>query len=165
MRALSASKSGSRRLTGDAHRVWWAKAKVPQGDRRQVGDRRLGPERRRVEAGRDQRNRRVAGDERAVAPAAEMVPAAPVDELPALGRRDQHVSGGRGGERPPGALERVRIPVEIEHCGVPLQPPAVGLGGEAELLAVAACDGGTALAEEDDVRRGLLVEALREGAG
>src|SRR5262245_44121745 len=104
MRALSASKSGSRRLTGDAHRVWWAKAEVPQRDWRDIGDRRLRPERRRVEARRDERHRRVAGDERAVAPAAEVMPAAPVDQLPALGRRDEHVSGGRSGERAPGAL-------------------------------------------------------------
>ena len=65
-----------------------------QGDRGQVGDRRLRAERRGVEAGGEQRYRRVAGDQRAVAAAAEVVPPAAVDELEALGRRDEDVARG-----------------------------------------------------------------------
>src|SRR4051794_25965874 len=55
--------------------------------------------RRRVDADREKRNEGVGGDERAVAPAAQMVAAAEVDELPALRRRDEQLAGVRVRER------------------------------------------------------------------
>ena len=57
--------------------------------------------RRGVDADRQQRHERVAGDERAVAAAARVVAAAEVGELPALRRRDEQLAGVRVRERRP----------------------------------------------------------------
>ena len=64
----------------------------------------LAPSSERVplEAGREQRHGRVAGEKRAVTPAAKVMAASEVGELPALGSRDEHVARVRARRAPAG---------------------------------------------------------------
>src|SRR4051794_30003821 len=99
---------------------------MPPRVRREIGDRgRIQAKRRRLEAGGDQRHQTVLGEQRAVAAAAQMVPAAGIVELPAGARRDDDVSRRGALEHPRDALERVRVALRIEQVAIALQKPAV----------------------------------------
>ena len=98
--------------------------------------------------------------ERAVAAAAGVVAAAEVGELDALRRRDEQLAGVRVRERGPA---RARAPFGmVEDRRVAARAEAVGVAGEAQLLAVAPRDRLVALAEERDLDVGVAVEPLRE---
>ena len=99
----------------------------------------------RADAHRQHRHLGVRGVERAVASAAEMVPAGEVDELPARRSRHEHLAGVRVRERGRRAHATVRHVVE-----------------EAEILVtVAARDDLAVLEEENDAGGRLGVEAAR----
>src|SRR6476661_2528038 len=73
-------------------------AEVREDERRDVDDAAGGA----VDADREQRHLAVAGNERAVRAAADVIAAAEISELEALCRGDQHLTGVRVRERSPG---------------------------------------------------------------
>src|SRR5581483_11847109 len=96
----------------------------------------------RLDADGQERDERVASDERAVATAAGVVASAEVGELPALGRRDEDLPCVGVGERRPAAPQRVGV---IEDRLVPVRLPDAVDGAEPELLSLSSCDGVVAL--------------------
>src|SRR6185369_11243864 len=104
--------------------------------------------------------RRVAGEERAVAPPTGVVTAAEVRELPPLRGGDDHLAGIRARERAPDALERVRILVLNEDARVSRGRPAALVRSEADLVAVFARNRLAVLEEEREVDGSNAVEPL-----
>ena len=102
-----------------------------------------------LEADGHDRHERVAGDERAVAPAARVVAAAEVGELPALGRRHEQLAGVRVRERRPDAPGGVWMLQLLDRA----------------VRAVPAGHGVAALEAERDVHRREAVQPLRQLAG
>ena len=135
-------------------------AEMGEDERRDVDDARASAS--PVDADREERHLGVAGNERAVRAAADVVPAAEVGELVALGGRDEHLARVRVRERRPGAAQRIRV---VEDRRVAAQrEAAAGGGGEDELLPVAARDRLAPFAEQDDLDRRCAVEPRRDPA-
>src|SRR3989440_2278876 len=115
-----------------------------------------------LEPDHEHRHDRVAGVDRAVAPAAGVVATAEIGELEAGRGRDEHLAGVRVRERRVRTSKGVRL---VEDRLVSGRRPAAAHRGEGELLAAATSDRRLALAEERDLGRGLVVEAPGELAG
>ena len=115
------------------------------------GGRHLGDagRRGRVDADGEERDERVAGDERAVAAAAEVVAASEVGELPPLRGRDEQLAGVRVRERGAHALGRIGM-LEL---------------GRGEVLAAAPRDRGAVLVAKRDLDRRLRVETPPSSRG
>src|SRR5205823_1518224 len=91
-----------------------------------------------LDADREQRHLGIAGAERAVAAAAEVMAPTEIDELEAGSRRDEEIAGIRVRERRERALKTVGV---VEDRRVARGRPAVVRRREAELLALAPCHG------------------------
>ncbi len=139
--------------------------KCARRERSEVGDARVRRERILVEPGREHRHGRVAREQRAVASAADVVPASEVFELPARSGRDDHLARVRAAERAPDALEGVRVLVGSEQPLVTEDAPAAIPGREANLHAGLPRDGLAMLEEEREVDTIGAVEPLGELSG
>src|SRR4029079_14634529 len=139
---------GGRRLHPEMGEREWSK----------VGNARIARQRRALEARGEHRHRRVAGEERAVAPPTGVVAAAEVRELPPLRGGDDHFAGIRARERAPDALERVRVLVRNEAARVSRGRPAALVRSEADLVAVFARNRLAVLEEEREVDGSNAVE-------
>src|SRR5579862_3560121 len=117
-------------------------SEVVEHGRRHVGD----PERQGVDTDGEKRDEGVAGDERAVAAAADVMLPAEVGELPALRGGDEQLAGVGIRERRAHTPLRIRM-LELVHR---------------KILAVAARDRPVALEPERDVDGRLAVEPPRE---
>jgi hypothetical protein len=114
---------------------------------------------RRVHADGDDRDLRVAGCERSVRAAAEVMTSAEVGELPPLRGGDEDVAGVRRRERRPRARRRIGAG---EQRAVARQAPVSSVRCEAELLAAASRDRLVAHAEQRHLDRRRAVEESGE---
>src|SRR6266516_43435 len=141
----SADARASADIDERLHRFRSSHAEVREHGRGNVRD----PTDLGLEADGHDRHERVAGDERAVAPAARVVAAAEVGELPALGRRHEQLAGVRVRERRPDAPGGVWMLQLLDRA----------------VRAVPAGHGVAALEAERDVHRREAVQPLRQLAG
>src|SRR5581483_8330179 len=150
-RARSWRSTISRRRASGGGEGSRMRPEVRQDERRDADDAFGG----RREPDREHRDERVAGRERAVAAAADVVPAAQVDELPPGRRRDEHVARVRVPQRGPCPLEPGRVAEDARVAARPARP-------EPQLLSLAARDPVAVLEEEHHLRSRLVVQPLRE---
>src|SRR5262245_31811614 len=112
-----------------------------------------------VETRDDERHLRVRRQQRPVRATALVMTPGEICELPSGGGGDEELAGVRARERRPCAPERVRL---LEQRGIARRSEPVGAGREAQLLAVAPCDGLVAVAEQRHVDGGVAVEDTGE---